>query len=101
MSFYETVAWNYFEVEARYQKARERAAGFYEMDFKDIDSPREWARAFKTFGIPHRLPAIFQKTKERHQSIFDDKAKLLALGHLKERWAEPELQSIRKRWLKF
>ena len=100
MSFYETVAWNYFEVEARYRKARETARRIYEMDFKDIGITRAWAHLFDTFEIQHRLPAHFPETPDRHQSIFDDKGRIACLDHLQQNWSEPRAPIDAKTWLK-
>ena len=100
MSFYEAVAWNYFEVEARYQKARETARRFYEMDFKDIGSTRAWAHLFDTFEIRHRLPKHFPETPDRHQSIFSDKSRLSCLDHLRECWSEPRIPIDAETWRK-
>ena len=89
MSFYETVAWNYYEVMARYLKARETAVRFFEMEFSEINNIQTWRNLFRTFGIEHTLPNNFPETPDRHQSIFDTKTKLLCLEHLKQNWPEP------------
>ena len=89
MSYYEIVAWNYFEAQARFLEMKKTGIPTFELEFKDINSIPIWKELFSTFGIEHRLPPKFPDNADRHQSIFDDESRLLALQHLKENWTEP------------
>ena len=57
MSFYETVLWQWYEVQERYLSLKPRFKKTYEFDFRKINDINEWSRLFEHFGVEVKAKA--------------------------------------------
>jgi hypothetical protein len=90
--FYEQLAWNYFEVKARYLnlKRKHQFAKTYEFDFRKINDITEWQKLFAHFEVPlKRKVDKIPDDMYRHQSGYTEEMIPSILKHIRDNWKTP------------
>ncbi len=88
--FYEMVAWNWFEVKARYLKSKHLFKKTYEFDFRKINDIAEWQKLFDHFEVPmkRKLDKI-PDDMYRHQSGYTEEMIPSIVKHIQNNWKTP------------
>jgi len=90
IGFYPTVAFNYFEVMARFKAWSHRFTKTYEFPFRDLNNPERWRDMFERLEIEHAPVNQIPKAADRHQSIFAEDVRAKAIQHISNVWDLPE-----------
>ena len=94
-SFYEILAWNWFEAKARYLKAQYMFKKTYEFDFRKINDIGEWQKLFAHFEVP--LKRKVDKIPDdlyRHQSGYTEEMIPSILKHIRDNWKTPGVPQL-------
>lgn len=86
MGFYGIVAWNWFEVKARYGLLKDQFNDTYEFDFRLLNDPSEWKRLFKKFGIKAKKFTSLPENLYRHSSNISADHIPSIMRHIRENW---------------
>lgn len=94
-SFYEILAWNWFEVKARYQKEKYQFLKTYEFDFRKINDITEWQKLFDHFEVPmkRKLDKI-PDDMYRHESGYTEEMIPGILKHIRDNWKTPGVPQL-------
>lgn len=93
--FYETIAWNWFEVKDRYSRMRGLFKKTYEFDFRKINDIEEWQKLFDHFEVPmkRKLDKI-PSDLYRHQSGYTEEMIPGILKHIRDNWKTPGVPQL-------
>ena len=90
IGFYPTVAFNYFEVLARFKAWEHRFSKTYEFPFRDLNNPERWRDMMERLEIDAAPIKHIPQDADHHQSIFSENSRTKAIEHVSQNWDLPD-----------